>query len=105
MRLAIFLILGGLVSCASEPVNHWQGLDTDTSPATSPIDCGSFPYPDESSQDGISYGKSGVKALDAYRTCSEANKAIAAEHKAQIEQLKLARKGLTEAGRAQFQVA
>jgi len=43
--------------------------------------------------------------LEDYRQCSEANEAIAGEHVLQIGQLKLARKGLTEAGQAQRRIA
>ena len=106
MRLAISLILGALLSgCATVPNNPWQGLDVDTSPATTPLDCGTFPFPSETYPTHVVYDKSGLNDLDAYRTCSEANEGIAIEHALQIHQLKLARKGLTEAGQAQRRIA
>ena len=62
-----------------------------------------MPRPDEVIGQSIVYETAG--ALEAYRVCSEANEAIAAEHVQQIGQLKLARKGLTEAGQAQRNIA
>ncbi len=55
--------------------------------------------------DEVVYDKASLNDLNAYRVCSEANEAIAGEHALQIGQLKLARKGLTEAGRAQRNIA
>jgi hypothetical protein len=51
------------------------------------------------------YNKASLNDLNDYRQCSEANEAIASEHALQIGQLKLARKGLTEAGRSQRNIA
>jgi len=56
-------------------------------------------------EEGIVYSVDGVNKLEAYRTCSEANEVIGSEHAAQIGQLKLARKGLVEAGQAQRRIA
>ena len=53
----------------------------------------------------IVYDVDGVNALEAYRTCSEANQTIASENALQVDQLKIARKGLTEAGQAQRNIA
>lgn len=100
--LTAFAVLSGCASTAPDP---WAGLDTDLSAAASPIDCGGFPLPATSDDQSITYTKQGVNALDAYRACAEANAAIAAEHRDQIGQLKLARKGLTEAGQAQRRIA
>jgi hypothetical protein len=81
------------------------GLDTDISPATTPLDCGTFPFPSETYKTHVVYDKAGLNDLNAYRTCSEANEAIVSEHAQQIGQLKLARKGLTEAGQAQRRIS
>jgi len=51
------------------------------------------------------YDKAGLNDLNAYRQCSEANEGIAGEHALQIGQLKIARKGLVEAGLAQRHIA
>ena len=100
MRYLIILVL--LSGCATQAPNPWQGLDTDLSPATAPIHC-VLPRPDEVIGQSIVYET--AHALEAYRVCSEANEAIVNEHAAQIHQLKLARKGLTEAGQAQRHIA
>ena len=106
MRLLTFLILGlSLSGCATVTPNPWQNLDTDTSAAVSAIDCGQFPYPSEVYKTHVVYDKAELNTLDAYKKCSEANEAIANEHALQIGQLKLARKGLTEAGQAQRNIA
>jgi len=106
VRYPIFLILGALVSgCASNLPSPWVVLDTDTSPATTSLDCGSFPFPDSATDESITYSKAGTNDLEAYRECSDANKAIVDQNAAQIDQLKLARKGLVEAGQAQRQIA
>lgn len=99
MRYLIILAL--LSGCATTP-NPWQDLDVDLSPATDPIHC-VLPRPDEVVGQSIVY--TSAHALEAYRVCSEANEAIASEHVQQIGQLKLARKGLTEAGQAQRHIA
>jgi len=103
--LALFWISFALASCATPIANPWLGLDTDLSPAATPLDCGSFPLPSESHNTHVVYDKAGLNDLNAYRRCSEANEAIVTEHALQIGQLKLARKGLTEAGQAQRLIA
>ena len=106
MRLPTFLILGlSLSGCATVTHNPWQDLDTDTSAAVSGIDCGAFPYPSEVYKTHVVYDKAGFNALDDYKKCSEDNEAIVNEHALQIGQLKLARKGLTEAGQAQRNIS
>lgn len=104
-KLAICLISGALASCATQPPNPWVGLDTDTSPAVTSIDCGTFPLPDSATKEHITYSKAGSNALDDYRLCSEDNKDLVDEHAAQIDQLKISRKGLTEAGIVQRNIA
>jgi len=100
--LAIFWISSVLLaSCATVPPDPWQGLETETEAAATPLDCGSFPLPSESSTTGVVYDKAGLNDLNAYRLCSEDNEAIAGEHAKQVDQLKIARKGLVEAGQAQ----
>ena len=101
MRLIIILALF-LSGCATVTPNPWQDLDTDLSVATGPIHC-VLPRPDEVVGQSIVY--TSAHALEAYRVCSEANEAIVTEHALQIGQLKLARKGLTEAGQAQRHIA
>lgn len=98
---ALALILS---SCAATEINHWQGLDTDLKPAAQPLDC-TWPRPSEVVGDSIMYDNAGINDLDDYKECSEANQGIASEHAAQIGQLKIARKGLTEAGQAQKAIA
>lgn len=100
--LLTFLLAGVLSGCAVQTLNPWDGLTTETSPATSPLDC-VLPKPDEVVGQSIIYTT--AHDLEAYRVCSEANEGIASEHVLQIGQLKLARKGLTEAGRAQRNIA
>lgn len=100
--LKAFLLVGVLSGCATTAPDHWQGLDVDISPATTPIHC-VLPLPDEVIGQSIVYETS--LALEAYRVCAEANEDIVSEHALQIHQLKLARKGLTEAGQAQRRIA
>lgn len=104
MRMSlIFLIsFAALLSgCATEAPSRWDGLDTDTSAATTPLDCGGFPVPVE----GGVYDKAGFNDLNDYRKCSEDNEAIATELAGEVDQLKISRKGLTEAGRAQENIS
>ena len=103
--LKIFLLAGVLSGCATVTHNPWQNLDTDPSAAVSAIDCGAFPYPSEVYKTHVVYDKAELNTLDDYKKCSEANEAIANEHALQIGQLKLARKGLTEAGAAQRSIS
>ncbi len=97
--IILALLLGG---CATPTPNPWLGLDIDLSRATDPIHCVP-PRPDEVIGQSIVYTT--AHALEAYRVCSAANEAIVTEHVAQIGQLKIARKGLVEAGLAQRHIA
>ena len=99
----IFLIsfVALLSGCATQAPSNWDGLDVDMSAATTPLDCGGFPAPTE----GAVYDKAGFNDLNEYRKCSEDNEAIAAELAAEVDQLKISRKGLTEAGQAQEDIA
>jgi len=102
----ILLIAGAALSaCATPPANPWQGITVDTNPATRPLDCGSFPMPADYLGDGIAYDLAGVNALEAYRTCSEANETIAAAHAEQIGELRTATAALVEAGKSQRNIA
>ena len=104
--LTSLIVFAALLSgCATTAPDPWEGLDVDLSPAATPLDCGKFPIPSEAYKTHVVYDKAGLNDLDAYRVCSEANEAIASEHAAQIGQLKIARKGLTEAGQAQSHIA
>ncbi len=108
MRILVLFLISSVVllsGCASTPApNPWIGLDTDLSPAATPLDCGSFPLPSESDKTHVVYDKAGFNDLNAYRRCSEANEGIAGEHALQIGQLKISRKGLVEAGAAQRRI-
>jgi len=106
MRLLLMCLILGVSSCATAPPESpWDGLDTETTTAARSLDCGPFPLPSGATDDAISYDMAGVNALDAYRVCSETNEANVDEHAAQIGQLKIVRKGLTEAGQAQRRIA
>jgi len=61
--------------------------------------------PDSVAGGDIVYSNAGVNDLDAYRTCSEANAGIAGENAKTVDELKIARKALVEAGQAQRAVA
>lgn len=100
--LKTFLLAGVLSGCATPAPNPWLGLDTDLIAAAEPIHC-VLPRPDEVVGQSITYESAGP--LEAYRVCSEANEAMVTEHALQIGQLKLARKGLTEAGQSQRNIA
>ena len=102
--LAIFLTSLG-ASCATAPPDPWVDLETETEAAVTPLDCGKFPFPYTFTDTEVTYDKSGTNDLNDYRICSEANQAIASEHALQIDQLKISRKGLTEAGQAQRRIA
>jgi len=104
--LPIFLLVGLLSGCATAPAdNPWADLTTETDPAAIPLDCGSFPLPDEVVGNSIVYSLEGTQRLEQYRVCSEANLAIAAEHAAQIGDLKDSRAALTSAGAHQRNIA
>ena len=110
--LVCFLIIGVLSGCATQVPSPFRDLTMDISPAVGPIDCGKLPLPSSVSDtdndgeiDTISYDEDGSNALEAYRACSEDNTDIVYQHAAQILQLKIARKGLTEAGIAQRNIA
>ena len=110
--LLIFsLSLSLVASCASTPPDNWSDIDVETEAAVTPIDCGGFPMPsdvikdDEGNvTDGI-YDKPAMNLLNDYRECSEANEGIANENALQVNQLKISRKGLTEAGAAQESIS
>ena len=95
-----------LSGCATTPPESpWTVLSTETEAATPPLNCGAFPLPSEATDAFIVYDETGVNALEVYRTCSEANEANVNQHAAQILQLKVARKSLVEAGKAQRNIA
>ena len=102
MKMWLILFAVGVSGCATVAPDPWQGLDVTLSPATAPIHC-VMPLPDKVVGQSIVYETS--HALEAYRLCSEANEAIVIQHVLQIGQLKLARKGLTEAGQSQRRIA
>ncbi len=77
----------------------------DTRPAAAALDCGPFPYPTRATAAEITYDEAGTNALEAYRVCSEANQDNVDEHAAQIQQLKVARAALVDAGKAQRNIA
>lgn len=107
-RFLTFWIVGlslSLIGCATVETDPWADLTVETDPAETALDCGKFPMPAASDESSITYDVEGVNALEAYRVCSEANEGIANEHASQIDQLKTARKALTEAGEAQRNVA
>ena len=108
MKTLILSLISSVVllsGCATQTLNPWDGLTTETSPAVTPLDCGQFPVPSLFTQLDATYDEAGLNDLNAYRKCSEANEKIADQHALQIDQLKIARKGLTEAGRAQRNIA
>jgi hypothetical protein len=107
MRIFLTSLIVGLSlsGCATVEESPWTDLTVETDPAETALNCGSFPMPTSSDESGITYDADGVNALEAYRVCSEANEGVANEHAAQIDQLKTARKALTEAGEAQRNVA
>ena len=105
-RLLIFLIsFVSLSGCATPTVDPWQGLDVDMSDAATSIDCGSFPMPVSTTQNSATWDKQGMNALNDYRKCGDDQALLVDEHAQQIGQLKVARKGLTEAGQAQSNIA
>ena len=107
-KLLTFLIIGASLSagCATTPPDSpWDGLTVETGRAAPALDCGPFPFPTRASEAEIVYDQEGVNALEAYRICAEANQANVDEHAAQIQELKIARKALVEAGQAQRNIA
>ena len=104
--LPIFCLVGVLSGCATTPPeNPWADLTTETDPATTSLDCGSFPLPNEQIGDAIVYGEDRIHDLEAYRVCAEANQAVVDEHAAQIGDLKQSRASLTSAGAHQRNIA
>jgi len=102
-RYLLLLIL--LSGCATTTPNPWTDLEVSTKAATTPVDCGRFPLPSDVIGESIVYDNAAMNDLEAYRACSEANKGIAAEHAQQIDQLRIATRGLVEAGKAQRNIA
>jgi len=109
MRTLLLSLISSVIllsGCASGPPhNPWDALTTETSAAVTPLDCGSFPVAGAATDTGATYDISGLNDLNDYRKCSEANEGIAGEHAKQVDQLKIVRKNLTEAGRAQRNIA
>jgi len=109
MRTLLLSLISSVIllsGCASTvPNNPWNALTTEISPAVTPLDCGTFPLPTESYPTHVVYDKASLNDLNVYRQCSEANEGIAGEHAKQVDQLKIVRKNLTEAGRAQRNIA
>lgn len=104
--LRIFLLVGVLSGCATTQVeNPWDDLSTETDPAATSLDCGSFPLPSGATETGIEYNKAGTNNLEAYRQCAEANQAIVDLHAAQIGELEISRAALVEAGQSQRNIA
>ena len=104
----IFLIIGASLSagCAAQsPVSPWAGATTETEHAVAALECGSFPLPVAVEQAELVYDQAGANELEQYRLCSEANQANVDEHAAQIQQLKVSRAALVEAGQAQRNIA
>ena len=100
--LLIFSAVGVLSGCVTQPADPWQDLTVEVEPATAPIEC-RMPLPDEVIGQSIVYET--AHSLEAYRVCSEANEALVEEHAAQIQQLKIPRQHLVEAGQAQRHIA
>lgn len=103
--LTLFLIAGVSSGCATPTPNPWNEIDVTVTPAATPIECGSFPYPTEVIGESVVYDNAALNDLEAYRVCSEANKQIAQEHAQQIRYLKESRMHLVEAGKSQRMIA
>lgn len=101
--IPLFILI--LTGCATQAPNPWEGLTVELTPATIPLDCGSFPVPAEATDSMFVYDVQGANDLNDYRQCSEDNEAIAGEHAKQINQLKIAKKALVEAGQSQRNIA
>jgi hypothetical protein len=106
-RLLILSILGAsLSSCASTPTpNPWDDIVVPAEGATVPLDCGEFPLPNDLSEDDITYSADGVRALEAYRVCSETNQQIGAAHAEQVDDLRRGTAALVDAGKHQRAIA
>lgn len=105
-KLLIFLIsFASLSGCATQAPDPWEGLDVDMSEAATSIDCGSFPMPDSTTDSVAIYDKAGMNELNAYRKCGDDQAKLVDEHSQQIDELKIVRKSLTEAGQAQANIA
>ena len=101
---AIFLI-SSVASCTTVPPDPWTDLETETEAAVTPLDCGSFPFPADFNDEVVTYDKAGTNDLNDYRKCAQANHDIAEQHALQINQLKIARAALVDAGGAQRRIA
>ena len=101
----LFVLVFLLSGCATTTPNPWTGIEVSSKAAATPVDCGRFPLPSDVIGDDIVYDNAAANDLEAYRACSEANKGIASEHAQQIDQLRIATRGLVEAGKAQRNIA
>lgn len=87
-----------LSSCASVPVNPWDGIEAPSEAIESPLPCAELPAPQ--AFDDIGKGR-----IQAMRECAVANYDIASEHVIQIQHMRESVGHLTEAGQAQYRIA
>lgn len=104
-RWLILLTVGALASCAANPPNPWQSVETCEGAAQQPLDLVRFPVPHVTGEDTATYTLGQIQQLDAFKTASEANTSIARQHAATIDQQCRAIDGLVRAGQAQRTVA
>ena len=104
-RWLILLTAGALVSCAATSPNPWQSVEVPTGAAQQPLELPRWPVPEVFDEQVATYTLGQVRALDAFRTTSEANYGIAREHASAIDAQTQAIVSLVEAGKAQRTLA
>lgn len=100
------MIAGALTACAGNPTpDPWAGLEAPTEDPQKAVPLPEWPVPESTTATTATYTHQQILALDAYKTASEANAAIANEHAAQIRELQSAIYSLIVAGQGQRTIA
>jgi len=94
----LLCLVGGLLACATPPVNPWDSIEVPSEAIETPLPCDELPEPE--ALDDIGKGR-----IEAMHECAMANYDIASEHVTQIKKLRLATRDLIEAGQAQRRIS
>ena len=92
------LAAGALLGCAAPQTNPWDSVEIPAEAVEAPLPCSELPAPEAFDE----IGKGRIAALSA---CAQANYDIAAEHVAQIEDMRRAAQNLLDGAQHQRRIA